>query len=143
MGNPLPREQSSRVRNYRYMSEAAVKARERREREDGCPRLLKEVPRLQELRLDIEERHPESAVAGTRYTRVVVVPSAAALFELNCGDTGCKDGGHDLTREILGALTRGKVEFSGESSCRGQLGTADCRRLLKYQAVAHYAPEVA
>ncbi|MDX2052250.1 MAG: hypothetical protein SFV15_07665 [Polyangiaceae bacterium] len=126
------------MRNYRYMSEAAVKARERREREDQCARLAKEVPLLRELRLDIEERHPESAVAGTRYTRVVVVPSAAALFELTCGDTGCKDGGHDLTREILGALTRGKVEFSGESSCRGQLGTADCRRLLKYQAVARY-----
>jgi hypothetical protein len=115
-----------------------LKARDRRDKEDQSKRLQSEVPKLLELRLDIEEGLADSSVAGTRYTRIVVVPSAAALFELGCSESSCKDGGHDLTREILYALGRGEESFTGESLCGGQVGTANCRRLLKYRAAARY-----
>ena len=70
--------------------------------------------------------------------RHVVVASAPALFVPPCHDTQCKDGGHDLTDEILAALRRRSGRFAGEDACRGTVGSAGCSRVLQYVAVATY-----
>jgi hypothetical protein len=70
--------------------------------------------------------------------RHIVVASAPALFVMPCHDTQCKDGGHDLTTEILSALRGQKVNFQGEDVCSGVVGSAGCSRVLGYVAVATY-----
>jgi hypothetical protein len=118
--------------------EATRRNAERRQREDEAPRLAATVPALQGLRLEVFERsasisHPEHA-----HVRHVVVANAPALFVMPCHDTQCKDGGHDLTREILSALQRKNARFEGEDACRGTVGSAGCSRVLGYVATATY-----
>jgi hypothetical protein len=43
-----------------------------------------------------------------------------------------------LTAELLSALRSNKVQFEGEDSCRGVIGSAECRRVLRYVATASY-----
>jgi hypothetical protein len=126
---------------WRYDREVTRRTAERRQREDAAPRLAAAVPSLQGLRLEVLERsssspsvsHPEHA-----HVRHVVVASAPALFVMPCHDVHCKDGGHDLTQEILAALGRGNGRFEGKDACHGMVGTTGCSRVLGYVAVATY-----
>lgn len=124
--------------NYRRNSEAAQRFAERRQREDEAPRLHAEVPQLESLRLEIEEHRAGGTVADSAHIRRVVVDHAPALFLLPCGDSSCKDGGHDLTRAIMQALHAGAQKFDGEDSCRGQIGSATCSRVMRYVGIATY-----
>lgn len=114
--------------------EAARRATERREYEDSAARLATELPRLSTLRLELEDGRG-SVFGFVAHVRHVVVPTAPALFEFPCGDRMCKEGGHDLTREILGALRAGKQRIEGAHVCGGLVGldgSIPCGRVLHY-----------
>jgi hypothetical protein len=125
--------------HYRKQSEAALRFAERRRREDDAPRLSAEVPRLLTLRLEIEERSGGSVVAEPVHVRRIVVEHAPALFFLPCGDTRCKDGGHDITHTVLRSLHANETRFDGQDVCAGSQGSGQCSRVLHYLAVATYA----
>src|ERR1700691_4968117 len=91
--------------------EASERFAERRRREDEAPRLRDEIPSLRTMRLEVEEHRATSAVAETRHVRIVIVDRAPALFVLPCGDPDCRDGGHDVTSEIMDRLRHGATEF--------------------------------
>ena len=118
--------------------EAAERFAERRRREDEAPRLLDVVPKLSSLRFKIEEYRAGGSLAETGHVRPIVVANAPALFVFPCQDSSCKDGGHDVTSEITTALRNGKEQFQGEDACRGQVGSAECSRVLRYSATATY-----
>jgi hypothetical protein len=109
----------------------------RRAREDSAPRLREEVPTLLRLKIDIEER--AGATAVVRHARHVVVDRAPALFLVPCGDRGCKGSGHDLTERVMCALRSGDTSFGGEDACAG-VPPDGCPRVLRFEAVATYAP---
>jgi hypothetical protein len=119
-------------------SAAALRAADRRERENAAPRLHSEVPNLTSLRLEVEEKSPTSSALQPKYTRFIMVASAPALFLLPCGDSNCVDGGHDVTGQVMTALRAGKTHFGGEDECRGSIGTSYCARVLHFQAAAEY-----
>ena len=119
-------------------SEIAMRAAERRRREDEAPRLANRVPLLEDLRLEIDERRPGAISADVHHVKRVVVTSAPALFEITCCDRSCKDGGHDVTRQIMMELERGSTSFEGDDVCHGSIGSATCSRVLHYKAVAKY-----
>jgi hypothetical protein len=123
----------------RKQSEAALRFAERRKREDDAPRLSAEVPRLLTLRLEIEERSGGSVVAEPVYVRRIVVEHAPALFFLPCGDTRCRDGGHDITHTVLRSLHTNETRFEGQDVCTGSPGSGQCSRVLHYTAVATYS----
>lgn len=122
----------------RRHSEAAQRFAERRRREDEAPRLIAAVPQLESLRLEFRESRAGVQLADTTHIRPVIVERAPALFELPCQDSACKDGGHDLTHEVMRALRQGIEHFHGEDTCRGQVGSAECRRQLSYVGTATY-----
>ena len=122
----------------RRFSEAAQRAAERRRREDEAPRLKDKVPALESLRLDVEERTEGASVSDSAHVRRIVVEHAPAMFEIPCSDHACKDGGHDLTYQIMQSLRANETEFHGEDACRGHLGPSPCRRVLKYVAHATF-----
>jgi hypothetical protein len=125
--------------NYnRRQSEGALRFAERRKREDEAPRLSAEVPGLQSLALEIEERTEGGPVAEPTHVRRVVVEHAPALFVLSCGEVRCKDGGHDVTYTIMRALRAGETRFEGQDVCNGSVGTGQCSRVLRFVAVATY-----
>jgi len=119
-------------------TEVALRAAERRRKEDEAPRLANRVPLLESLKLEIEERRPGAISSDVQHVKRVVVDSAPALFEITCCDRSCKDGGHDVTRAIMSELERGSTAFEGEDTCHGALGGATCSRVLRYKAVATY-----
>lgn len=119
--------------------EAAQRFAERRRREDEAPRLIAEVPRLRGLKLEIEERIGGSPVAEPTHVRRIVVEHAPALFLLPCGDSRCRDGGHDLTYSIMRSLSAGETRFEGEDVCSGTQGSSQCGRTLHYVATAEYS----
>jgi hypothetical protein len=119
-------------------AEAAARLAERRRREDDAPRLATLVPTLEKLQLEVIERSANISRPEHTHIRHIVVASAPALFVLSCRDTQCKDGGHDLTQEILAALRRQKERFEGEDACSGVVGSSTCSRILGYVAVATY-----
>lgn len=110
----------------------------RRRREDEAPRLTARVPKLEKLRLEVLEHSSSISRPENTHTRHVVVSSAPALFILPCHDAACKEGGHDLTTEILTALEKQKKRHEGEDACLGAVGTSGCSRILKYVVVATY-----
>ena len=118
--------------------EAARRFAERRQREDEAPRLVTTVPKLESLGLQLSEGNPGISNPELSHTRRFVVATAPALFVMPCGDTQCKDGGHELTAQVLSALRSGKQQFEGEDSCRGVIGSAECRRVLRYVGTARY-----
>lgn len=118
--------------------EAALRFAERRQRETDAPRLAATVPRLQSLRLEVEERRSGISAAETAHIRRFVVASAPALFVLPCHDPRCKNGGHDVTHLIMHALRSGQRQFEGEDSCPGVIGSSSCQRILRYVGVAEY-----
>jgi hypothetical protein len=118
------------------MSDQALQAIDRRSREDSSPRLTDEVPGLVSLRLDITQGRTESGTA--KHARTIVVEHAPALFEIACIERTCRNGGHDLTFNIMSALRQKLASFEGEDVCRGSVGTAECGSRLQYQATAVY-----
>lgn len=127
------------MHNNRRQSEGAQRFAERRKREDESPRLIAEVPRLQSLALEVEERSEGSPVAEPTHVRRVVVQHAPALFVLPCGDSRCRDGGHDVTHAVMRALRAGETRFEGEDACAGSVGTGQCSRVLHFVGIATYA----
>jgi hypothetical protein len=125
---------------YRRNTEAADRMRERRRLEDAAPRLAREVTSLKTLRLTLSFRRGEIKLLDASYVRVVVVPTAPALFDIACADSTCRDGGHALTTPMLQALRSGQTHFSGEVTCRGSAGTSGnaCTSVLIYEADATY-----
>lgn len=125
--------------NFRRNSDASLRATARRQREDEAPRLRTEVPDLDSLNLEVREQLESGTVTSTHIKRVVV-DHAPALFVLSCADRSCKDGGHDLTREILTALRNHKTAFEGSHACDGSIGSSRCTSTLHFKAVATYRP---
>jgi hypothetical protein len=111
---------------------------QRQERENAAGSLLKRVPDLASLSIDVDETRPEGCVSNNRYIRRIVVEHAPALFEIPCSYPSCEDGGYDLTREILSALSAQRTHFEGQGTCRGRCGQVDCTRVLRYVAKATY-----
>ena len=118
--------------------DAANRFAERRKREDEAPRLTAEVPSLESLKLDVEERRPGVVSAEVSHIRRIMVEHAPALFEVPCSDPSCHDGGHDLTHQVMRSLRNGAERFEGEDTCAGQVGNAPCERILRYVATATY-----
>jgi hypothetical protein len=122
----------------RRHSEAAQRFAERRKREDEAPRLRATIPLLESLELEFRESRAGVQMADVTHKRRVVVERAPALFELTCQDSACKDGGHDITPDVMRALRSGVEHFEGEDMCRGQVGAAECRRVLSFVGTATY-----
>ena len=111
---------------------------DRWKRENDAPRLKDEVPKLDALRMNLEEYSGAHSIAGTSRIQHVVVAQASSRFEVPCGDSKCEEGGHDLTHEALGHLRAGHLAFEGTSTCVGRVGERPCERILKYSASAKY-----
>ncbi len=124
--------------NLRKTSEAALRYQERRQREEQAPRLAAEVPGLLTLDLDLSETSTQVASGVARHVRRIQVEHAPALFLFPCGDPQCRDGGHDLTRELMRDLGRHATTFEGDDACRGAIGPALCSRVLHYAGTATY-----
>ncbi|MCA9588304.1 MAG: hypothetical protein KC657_23440 [Myxococcales bacterium] len=122
--------------------EAAERFAERRRREDEAPRLLEVAPDLVSCKIEIEERRAGVTGADVSHTRRVVVEHAPALFLVACGDPACRDGGHDITGDILRGLREHRAEIRGEDTCFGSTGSAECGRVIGYAAFAEYKPQV-
>ncbi len=119
--------------------DGAQRFQERRQRENEAPRLKAQVPRLSKLRLEVEERRGSTALPESKHVRHVQVEHAPALFALTCGDSSCKDGGHDITHSMLRHLQNGATDFEIEDECSGSIGTAHCGRTMRVHATAVYS----
>src|SRR4030095_12414581 len=126
--------------NWYRNGDAARRYAERKKREDDAPRLATLVPDLESLRLEVQEgtsvdpgSHPESS-----HIRRIVVENAPALFLLTCHDKACKDGGHDVTSVVMQALRARKPHFEGRNPCNGQVGSSECRRVVRFVGTATY-----
>jgi hypothetical protein len=119
---------------------AAQRYAERREREDSAPRLRAQVPNIQSLRLDVEERRGSwpSATPEGSHVRRIVVDTAPAVFLITCHDPECRDGGHDVTTLVMRALRAREGRFEGTDRCQGRVGSADCQRAIRFVGVAEY-----
>lgn len=117
---------------------ATQRSVERREAEEGAPRLIAQVPSLRSARIQITEMIPTGT---TKHIKHVVVASAPALFIIPCGDKACRDGSHDLTAPLMSAFRRRLTSAVGENSCEGTCGTAPCGRSIRYELVAEYADQ--
>jgi hypothetical protein len=123
---------------YGRSREASERFAERRRREDEAPRLKEAVPNLGSLRLEVEEHRGTSAVAETRHVRIVMVDRGPALFVLPCGDSECRDGGHDITNEVMDRLRQGAKDFVVEDRCFGNVRDVACGRIVRVLAAATY-----
>jgi hypothetical protein len=119
---------------------ATQRSNERREREEQAPRLLTSVPGLSSLKISVEDRY---GLGTTRHVRHVMVARAPALFVIPCGDATCDSAGHDITGTVMRALYARNKEFSGEQGCDGNVGSAQCSRVVHFRGVAEYKPESA
>jgi hypothetical protein len=124
--------------NFRRGRAAAERTNERRRREDEAPRLAAVVPDLESLRLEVTEKRGEIGIAEAAHIRRVVVEHAPALFLIPCGESSCRDGGHDITRAVLRGLENKATVYEGDDPCTGQTGTAPCARTLVFKAYATY-----
>ena len=115
---------------------------ERWVREDESPRLAETAPGLAALKLELSEASGERRVLDSARIQHVIVPRAAALFEVSCGDQGCRDGGFDITVEVLRALRHESHEFTGEVGCYGSVGDRPCERVLRFRGVAEWSREL-
>jgi hypothetical protein len=57
-----------------------------------------------------------------------------------CSDPACRDGGHDITSELLRGFRARRVEIRGEDACNGDIGTVHCGRVLTFTAIAEFSP---
>lgn len=118
--------------------EAAERFAERRRQEDEAQRLKDAVPTLATCKIEIGESRREMTTADVSHTRHVIVDRAPALFFVACTDPSCRDGGHDITHVVMRGLREGRAETRGEDTCHGQLGTADCGRIVRFTVFATY-----
>ena len=118
-------------------SEAALRFAERRQREQEAPRLRQRVPSLATLRLEITDGRGATS-ADPKHVRIIVVDTAPALFALTCGDHGCRDGGHDVTSDVLRGLLAGATHFEVTDACFGAIGAAECGRTMRVEVSATY-----
>ena len=113
---------------------------QRRVVEDEAPRLSQQVPALLSLRLEIAERIRDSVVGiEPPHIRRIVVENAGAMFVLACGERRCREGGHDITYEVMSALRAGRTRFEGDDDCFGAQGSAQCERVMHYVGIATFA----
>lgn len=119
------------------LSQAAVCAVDRRQREDVAPRLSAILPRVAELSIHVDEH---SSIMSPQYVRRIVVQTAPALFLIPCSDPNCADGGHDISSEVLAALGSKRPAFRGTHICPGWVGSRQCSRTIWYSGEAAYAP---
>jgi hypothetical protein len=131
-------EDSTMQQRFGKQSAAAQRAADRRERENAAPRLSEEVTDLENLKLEIEERSDAASVSAPKYIRRIQVQSAPALFLIPCGDSNCRDGGHDITHVVMHALHQHRTNFSGTDSCSGSLGSSTCQRVLMFEGFAEF-----
>jgi len=124
--------------NYRKNLERTERRNQRMAREDAAGKLLERAPDLTDLHIEIDETPRGGSVGGTRYIRRVVLAQAPALFEVSCSEPRCRDGGYDVTSEILAALASRRTLFEGQQSCAGRCSLGDCGRVLHYVATATY-----
>jgi len=96
------------------------------------------VPDIASLVLELSEFRGEGETPLVSYRKLVVVTRAPALFEIRCSDPNCDEGGHDVTRAIMSALSKHATDFSGRDVCFGHRHNAPCGRRLEYRAVATY-----
>lgn len=114
---------------------------ERWKREDEAARLSAVAPALVRLRLELSESSNGHKVLDSNRIVHIVVPRAAALFEVPCSDARCKDGGHDLTREVMHNVRQRRRSFVGQNNCHGYLGGSPCARVLLFVVHAEFGSE--
>ena len=119
--------------SYRNQHGAKQRTAERRQRENAAPRLSDEIPRLGDLRFEIEN-------GDFKYAWTIVVERAPALFRFGCPEETCKDGGHDMTLDVMSALRRSSARVEGDDVCQGQVRSGTCGRILRYVGSATYRP---
>lgn len=112
---------------------------EQRRRDDSAARLCDEIRTLRTLRIRFDERRATDSNPGMIYSKVIVIGTAPATFEIRCTEPRC-DGRHDLTSHILSSLRRQLPSFRAESACGGIVGDLECNRVLAYTCEASYAP---
>jgi hypothetical protein len=113
---------------------------ERWEREDQAPRLATEFPELRRLRLELSEWIEARKVLDSTRVRHIIVERAAARFEEPCTDPRCKDGGHNLTHQMMQNLRRRLPTFVGQDECSGYLAERPCARILRVIVHAEFDP---
>lgn len=118
-------------------TEASQRYAERLQREQEAPRLRERVPALASLRLEITDGRNVTG-ADSKHTRIIVVDTAPALFSLVCGDHACRGGGHDVTIPVLDGLRTGATRFEVQDACYGNVGTAECGRVMVVEVAATY-----
>jgi len=118
-------------------TEAARRYAERLQLEQEAPRLRDRVPALATLRLEITDGRSITN-ADPKHTRIIVVDTAPALFSLMCGDHSCKGGGHDVTYAVLDGLRSGATRFDVQDTCYGNVGSAQCGRMMLVEITATY-----
>jgi len=114
---------------------------ERWKREDEAARLSAEAPALRQLRLELSESSNGHRVLDSYRIVHIVVPRAAALFEVPCSDGRCKEGGYDLTRDVMHSVRQRRRSFVGQNCCNGYLGNSPCPRVLSFVGHAEFNPE--
>lgn len=111
---------------------------ERWKREDEAARLSTEAPTLLQLRLELSESSNGRRVLDSNRVVHIVVARAAARFEVPCSDARCKDGGYDLTRDVMQNVRQRRLSFVGQDTCNGYLGDFPCTRVLQFVAHAEF-----
>lgn len=132
-------EKETPVYGSRRNAEANQRSADRRQREDDAPRLSAEIPKLLTLAIAIADGEA-GAIGGSEHVRHVIVARAPALFEMKCGNRDCKEGGHDITHELVRELRSGKTRIEGSDPCHGNVGSSRCAYVVRYVATATYRP---
>ena len=112
---------------------------ERRRQEDESPRLRTVIPSLSALRLELSESRREGPIDLSHIKRIVV-ENAPSVFVLPCGEPRCRRGSYDLTGSIIAGLHRGVARIVASDTCLGDVGSAQCGRVMHCIAVAEYTP---
>ena len=121
--------------NAKNARAAAQRSADYKKNEDESPRLAAGAPGLTSLRIEFTQR----GLAGTtKHTKLVVVARAPALFMIACAQPACREGGYDITYDVMSALGRRSAEHSGESTCNGTTGSAPCSGVLSYRIIAEF-----
>jgi len=124
--------------SYRRARAATERSLERRRREDEAPRLSAVAPDLESLKIEVTEKRGTIGIPESSHIKRVVVEHAPALFLIQCGESSCKDGGHDITHAVLRGLQNKATVYEGDDPCIGHTGTAPCNRVLCFTAYATY-----
>lgn len=119
-------------------TDASERYAARKRQEDEAPRLKEIVPNVTACKVEVVEKHRDTTVPDVSHTRHIVVAHAPALLVIPCCDPSCRDGGHDVTTQLLRGLREGRPVFEGDDVCRGSIGSVECGRTLHFTARATY-----